>query len=172
MNEEWGVTPLYLGIIASFLQIGMVCGSLLWGLISDKKGRKLPYRLSALLGVFASISLVLSQNPYIVLVSLFFQGISLAGDLSLTGTIFLEFCPPSKRYLLTMLSLFLYSGAFGASGIAVLVVSVNSTGIQNWRVIAGIICFIGILNFIFRLKIEETPAYLYGNKNIAEAEKP
>ena len=95
----------------------------------------------------------------------------MAGDLSLSGTVFCEFCPPTKRYLLTMLSLFLSFGAISASGVALVVVYFNNTEIQNWRVIAGSISIVALLNFILRFNIQETPAYLYGNKNIIEAEK-
>ena len=171
MNEEWSVSPLYLGIIASFLQIGILCGNILWGIISDKKGRKLPYRVSGFIGLIASVCLVLSQNAYMVSVSLFCLGFSMAGDLSLSGTVFCEFCPPTKRYLLTMLSLFLSFGAISTSVIALVVVYFNNTGIENWRVIAGSICIVALLNFILRFNIQETPAYLYGNKNTIEAEK-
>lgn len=171
IKEEWNVSSLLLGLIASFFQIGLLFGNLTWGILSDKYGRKIPYRLSGFLGFIASVCLTFSLHPFMVAGSFFILGFSMAGEVSLTSSVVCEFCPPTKRYLLTLLSLFFSFGALTSSIIALIVQQLNNSGLYSWRVIVGALSIIQLLNSLARLWIKETPAYLYGIKKTKEAEE-
>ena len=171
IHEEFGVPTYQLGIFGALYQIGLLFGNIFWGFISDKKGRKLPYRLSTSLGLLSGISLTLSVSPGMIAACLFCLGFCMSGELSLTGTFLFEFCPPKNRYVLTLLSLFLSFGAITSTVISLLVEILNNTSIANWRMISGILCIVHFFITFLRFFIEETPAYLVGKGKLEEAEK-
>ena len=170
-KEEWNLTTFQIGIMGSIYQAGILVGGLFWGYISDKYGRSPAFKSTAIFGVLSSISLVTSYNNQIATVSLFTLGISMGGELILATTVFCEFCPPSKRYYLTMLSLFFSLGAILITFTALIVSITNKTNIYNWRIIVGSGCIIEMLLFIFRFYLPETPAFYISKGNIKGAEK-
>ena len=171
IQQEWNVSNLFLGFVASTFQIGLLFGSITWGVISDKHGRKLPYRLSASLAFFASVMLTFALHPFMIIAGYFILGFSMAGEVSLTSTIVCEFCPPTKRFVLTLLSLFFSFGALTSSVISLIVELANKTGIFNWRIILASLCVLEALILVSRFWIKETPAYLYGKNRHIEAEE-
>ena len=94
----------------------------------------------------------------------------MGGDLVLATTVFCEFCPPSKRYYLTTMSLFFSLGSSLIAFIALIVSITNKTNIYNWRIIIGSGCIIEILLLVFRFYLQETPAF-YISKVILQGQK-
>ena len=170
IKEEWGISNLYLGFIASSFQIGILLGNLAWGLISDKFGRKTPYRVSALLAFIGSVLQTFASDEFMMIGGYFILGFSMAGEVNLTTTIICEFCPPSKRFFLTSLSLFFSFGAIMSCFLALLIELANMSDIPNWRLIIGCLCFIQLGNCISRVWIDETPVFLFESNKIKEAE--
>ena len=158
-------------MIASLYPLGLLIGSILWGVISDKYGRMHAFKNTILVAAVSSIGLVFSPHCEIVAICLFFLAIGQAGEISLGGTVFLEFCPPSKRYYLTMMSLFLGLGAVSITLVGYLVVLMNSTNIHDWRYIIGFICIFEIVSLIFRYFMIETPAFYTSQGKFDKAEK-
>ena len=158
--EEWHVSSTILGIIASLYHVGMLFGNLTWGFTSDKKGRKLPFRLVSILGLLAGIIICASFNQYMLASGILLLGFSMSGELNLAPTVFCEFCPPSKRNLLTLLYFFLSIGAIIVSVVALIVVYLNNTQYHNWRIICASILILLILNTISKFFIQETPPFL------------
>jgi MFS family permease len=116
----------------------------------------------------ASILLTFSPNFYVVSTALTILGFGIAGELSLPSTVFYEFCPPSKRFYITLMTLFQGFGAILVSLIAYLVSLFNYTGIYNWRIIVAVGAVVGIISMIFRFFMHETPAFLITqNKQVA-----
>lgn len=171
IKEEWKISNLYLGVIASSFQVGILLGNITWGYFSDKKGRKTPYRLSSLLAFISSVILAFAVHPFMMILGLFSLGFSMAGEVNLTSTIICEFCPPSKRYVLTLLSLFFSLGAILASVIAFVVELLNESEIFSWRIIVGCLCVLQFGGLIGRMWIDETPVFLFESKKIKEAEE-
>ena len=159
-HEEWNVSSTILGIIASLYHVGMLFGNLTWGFTSDKKGRKLPFRLVSILGLLAGIIICTSVNQYMLASGILLLGFSMSGELNLAPTIFCEFCPPSKRNLLTLLYFFLSIGAIIVSVVALVVVYLNKTQYHSWRIIGGSCLMLLILNTISKIFIQETPPFL------------
>ena len=170
-KEEWNLSNFEIGIMGSVYEAGSLVGGLLWGYVSDTYGRSPAFKSTAILGTVSSICLVTSFNHETVTISLFILGISIGGELILASTVFCEFCPPSKRYYLTMMSLFFSLGSSLIAFIALIVSITNKTGIYNWRIIVGSGCIIEILILVFRFYLQETPAFYISKGNIAGAEK-
>jgi MFS family permease len=170
VQEEWGVSPVFLGIIASLYHVGMLFGNLTWGFLSDKKGRKFPFRMSSILALVSIILICSSVHPYMMCASILLLGYSLSGEMSLSATVFCEFCPPSRRHLLALLYFNISVGAILVSVIALVVVLLNHTPFYDWRIICVAILVLIVFNTILRFFIEESPPFLFRNKNFEQAE--
>lgn len=170
-HDEWGVSSVFLGIMAAFYSLGMMLGNLTWGFLSDKKGRKIPFRISSILTLTAIVMICLSIHPYMLCGSILILGYSLSGELSLSATVFCEFCPPSKRHLLALLYFNISIGAILVSIIALIVVFLNNTQFHDWRIICVTMLIVIVTSTSLRFFIEESPPFLCRNKNMEEAEK-
>ena len=160
-----------IGSIAAICSSGLLTGGIAFGIIADKFGRMYSFKISVVIAAIASIGLTLSQNYQMVAGCLFAIGFSMSGELSLGCTVFLEFCPPSKRYYLTMMSLFSSLGAVTISMVALIVAYTNTSSIHDWRYIVAFGCLCELLSVIFRCFIIETPAYYISKGDNERAEK-
>ena len=170
-KEEWGVSTLVLGIIASFYPLGLLIGSILWGVISDNYGRMHAFKATVLIATIASLGLVFSPSYQVVAACLCVLAIGESGELTLGGAVFYEFCPPSRRSQLTMLSMFLGIGSISIAVVALAITLLNNTYIYDWRYIIGFICIFEIVSLIFRYFMIETPAFYTSQGKFDKAEK-
>ena len=115
--------------------------------------------------------LVFSAHPFMVAGSLLLIGFGCGGEVSLAGIVFIEFCPPSKRYLMTFMALFWGIGATSTAAIALAVSLTNNTDIYDWRYICGCGACIEICCFITRFFLIETPAYCASKGDNVRAEQ-
>ena len=101
---------------------------------------------------------------------LFVLGIGESGEVPIGGTVFFEFCPPGKRFYMTMLSLFFGVGSTTIAVLALCVALLNNTYIYDWRFIVafGFIC--EAVSLIFRYFMIETPAFHISKGNFENAE--
>ncbi|OMJ67349.1 hypothetical protein SteCoe_35510 [Stentor coeruleus] len=170
-KEEWNLDTFTAGIVGSFMQVGLMLGSLFWGYIGNTYGRVKAFKTTAIIASAASVLLTFAPDPYVVGAGLFAMGFGLAGEISLGGTVFYEYCPPSKRYYMTLMSAFLSFGAITVTTIALLVSLYNTTGYHNWRVIVAIGSVIEIISMFFRFFMHETPAFLITQNKQSAADK-
>ena len=171
VETEWNLSTIQIGLLGSINQAGILVGSMLWGYISDKYGRSPAFKNTAIFGTISSFCLTTAYNYEITLISLFIIGICIGGELLLAAAVFHEYCPPSKRYHLTMLSIFFSLGSFSISLIAWIVSITNNTGIYDWRIIVGSGFILEFLVLLFRFSLQETPAYSMSKGDIISTEK-
>lgn len=128
------------------------------------------FKSTVIVVVIGSILLVFSPNFYTVAGALTILGFGMAGEITLAGTVFYEFCPPSKRNYLTLMSLFLSTGNITVTFTALMVSLFNTTGFYNWRVISAVGVVIEAISMIFRFFMHETPAYLISQNKQSAAD--
>ena len=129
------------------------------------------FKTTVLLATIASLGLVFSPNYQIVAACLCVLAIGESGELILGGTVFFEFCPPSQRSHMTMLSLFFGLGAISIAIVALFVALFNNTYIYDWRFIIGFGCISEVFSLVFRYFMIETPAYYVSKGHFEKAEK-
>lgn len=156
-RKEWDLSTFEAGIIGSFFQSGLLVGGIINGILSDKYGRITIFKSSVLICAFSSLCLDLSPTYEIVALCLFTLGIGTSGELTLGGTVFLEFCPPSKRYLLTLMNMFFSAGSVSIALIAFGVTYTNTTPFNDWRIIVGFGVVYEFSISFFRFFMMETP---------------
>jgi MFS family permease len=146
-------------------------GAFVWGLVGDKYGRMYAFKSTVCISTFFALMLTVSVHPGMSGVALVFLGFGIGGELSLGGTVFCEFCPPSKAYYLTVLAVFWGLGGTVSALVAFITVMTNTTSIYDWRYIVGSSFVIEVGCLIFRFFMEETPAFSILSGQVEKTEK-
>ena len=129
------------------------------------------FKSTAVIITITSGCLIFSVYYEMVAALLLILGIGAMGELSIAGTILLEYCPPSKRKYLTLLSIFSGVGIMLIAIVALLVVIFNTSSINDWRYIVGFGFLLEVVSLIFRFFMVETPAFCISKGNYERAEK-
>ncbi|KAI6042382.1 major facilitator superfamily domain-containing protein [Pisolithus marmoratus] len=153
--------------------VGLLIGSVVWGVGSDIWGRRWSFNFTLLItGVFA---LAAGASPYYltlcILLGLLSTGVG--GNLTVDPTIFLEYVPTSHQYLLTVLSIWQAIGQVVGTLVAWPLISDYScpsnsatcpaSSNKGWRyclfTMGAVIMVIWILRF-FVFNLQESPKFL------------
>ena len=149
-EEEFDVSTLELGLMASSFSFGLLLSATITGIISDKFGRNYGFKQSVIIGAVSTYILLFSFNPGMVCASLFLVGLGVGGEISLGGVVFIEFCPPTKRHLTALMGISWGIGAILTSVFAYVIQMVNNTGFRDWRLIIAFSCIVLSVSAFFR----------------------
>jgi putative MFS transporter len=158
-REDFGLSGIEVGLLGACFPFGLMVGAFVWGVTGDRYGRMYAFKTTVVIATIFSLILTVSVHPAMSAICLFFLGAGMGGELSLGGTVFCEFCPPSKLYYLTRMATFWGAGGTLSALVALIVVLTNNTGISSWRFIVGSAFVVELLCMIFRFSLEETPAF-------------
>ena len=170
-KAEWSLTNVEIGLMGSCFPAGLMLGALVWGVIGDRYGRMYSFKNTVILASIASTCLLFSIDFIMACASLLFLGMGMGGELALAGTVFCEFCPPSKMYYLTIMAVFWGAGGTYAALAAFVVSLSNSSSIHNWRLIVAACCLVEFLCLVFRFFMKETPEYGLQKGQVEKAEE-
>ncbi|XP_059183085.1 solute carrier family 22 member 13-like [Centropristis striata] len=149
----------------SISMAGVLVGSLVYGAISDRFGRRFAFLLSLLLTLLFGVGSAFSPNVYVYMVLKFFSSTSGVVIQINASVMAIEWTGPSKAALCTTVILTLFSiGLTLLPGIAYL--------IQNWRILqmvlfSPLLIFLGI-SYCF---LPESPRWLLTQGRKEEAQK-
>ncbi|MFI1330757.1 MFS transporter [Streptomyces sp. NPDC020845] len=155
LGSAFGIDEGRIGWALSAVALGMIPGSLVWGPLSDRTGRRNVCLWSlAAYGVIALIS-AFSPNFTILMVTRFLSGLALAGIYTVTFPYFLELLPSRLRGRAAVyLSIGWPIGVLLAVGVTQLV------GGLGWHVVAMASALAGIWVFAIRAWVPESPYWL------------
>ncbi|RFU26529.1 hypothetical protein B7463_g9799, partial [Scytalidium lignicola] len=156
------------------LYIALLVGALFWGMSADIIGRKFAFNFSLLISAVFAIAAG-GASSYVgwcslVAVSAFGSG----GNLVLDTTVFLEYLPPNKQWLLTLLACWWGVGQFVAGVMAWgfmpnfscpsdLSVPCTKENNMGWRYLfytSGVLVFLMSIARVLVIRFHETPKYL------------
>ncbi|ORY48172.1 MFS general substrate transporter [Rhizoclosmatium globosum] len=186
IRREFGLSESEMGVGSTFVFLGMMIGSAMWGILSDVIGRK-PALLSPLDHFFVWVlgcqCAIISPFYW----RLFWMGTGVGGNLPVDGSLFLEFIPSSHGNLMTLLSLFWPVGQLFTASIAWKLIPIGScpsdlsspcdiSGGQNWawRATLRILAVSTVAMVIARLlcvKMLESPKFLLSVGRPDDAER-
>jgi len=165
------------------LYVGLLLGALFWGLTADIIGRKYSFNLSLLIcSVFAIVSGACENYgllAFFIAVSAFGGG----GNLILDTTVFLEYLPSNKQWLLTLLAAWWGVGQMVAGLVAwpfmsnyscLDVATCTKANNMGWRYefyTCGAIVFVMSIARVTVVRLKETPKYLLGQGKDEEVVK-
>jgi len=153
---EWSLSPLQAGYLGTAIFLGMLAGAWFWGAISDRIGRKLGFQLTVLIdSVFGFIS-ALSPSYIFLMITRALTGFGVGGTLPVDYSIFAEYLPRKERgRWLVLLESFWALGTLVVAGLAWLVVPR-----LGWRPLLAISAIPGLVIFLIRRYVPESPRYL------------
>jgi len=167
--KSWGISLIQVGQINSMFFIGMFCGGLLGGVVSDKLGRKKGFLIS--ISIFSVFSIIngLAANFSIFLLGRFFTGIGVASLIIIATPYLLEMLPRDNRGKWQAIAV--GAGCIAIPIVGIIVKLVIPLGSESWR----IVYFIGglglIAAFLGIFWLKESPRWLVSQGKISEAEK-
>ena len=165
MRAEYGMTARMVALFPLTALTGTTIGSVMWGLLSDRVGRRAAILLASILFMATSICGFMPSFRWNLFMC-FIMGISAGGMLPIVYALMTESMPAHKRGWLVVLhgGLGTVGGYLLASGLATLLEPQFS-----WRILwfAGLPT--GLLMLVLNRWIPESPRFLLERGRIAEA---
>lgn len=156
IGQEWQLTNEQKGLLGTAIFLGMLAGAWIWGRVSDLWGRKIGFVSTvAVDSVFGLASAFAPGFGWLVALRAL-TGFGVGGTLPVDYAIFSEYLPAKKRgRYLVLLESFWALGYILAAGLAWVIVPR-----LGWRWLLGISAVPGLIIFLIRRYIPESPRFL------------
>jgi putative MFS transporter len=166
-QAAWNLSGFSLGLIGSAALMGSFVGSLFWGRLADRIGRRSIFQVTILwYSVFVALTAA-SWNPVSLFAFRFLSGVGLGGMLVVDPTLLSEYLPPQVRgRFLVFLDFFWPIGNLIALGLAYYFLEVAGGA---WRPLFLVAAVPAFLAFISRTLVPESPYYLARKGRAQEA---
>jgi MFS transporter, AAHS family, benzoate transport protein len=163
----WGVTPGTAGAVASFALVGVLCGSLVAGTLTDLLGRRRLFMAS--IGVFSLAMLACALAPSFgaFAVSRFVAGLGIGGLLPTAVALTSEFAAPARRS--RILGAVLTGPPVGGLLASAVAVATVADGGFRWVYGVGVLPLLLVPVALWLLP--ESPAFLRARGRTAEADR-
>ncbi len=156
IGEEWNLSAGQKALLATAIFLGMLMGAYIWGRIADTRGRKIGFISTIAIDSIFGLASAFSPSFAWLVVLRGLTGFGVGGTLPVDYAIFAEYLPANKRgRYLVLLESFWALGYLLAAGLAWLIVPR-----LGWRWLLAISALPGLIIFIIRRSIPESPRYL------------
>ncbi len=167
----WKLSGSQIGLLGSISLVSALIGSVIFGRIADRFGRKTVYGVEAMIMAGAAILSAFSPDFTWLLVSRFILGIGIGGDYPVSAVIMSEYSNKKDRgklvsLVFSMQALGLIAGPLVALGL----LGLNIPQDLSWRLMLGIGAIPALMVIYLRRKIPESPrftAQVLGNEEKA-----
>ncbi|MBB5253689.1 MFS transporter [Sulfurisphaera ohwakuensis] len=156
--KEFSLTSAELGLLVSSSLIGMIPGSIIFGYLADKIGRKRLMGFDLLFFLVFGILTAISNSFTSLFLSRLFLGFGIGGDYPISSTIMSEFSPSLSRgkYLVGSVSMYWIGTAISA----LFTLLFLPTGEYFWRYVFLVGAIISLPIVLLRIKLIESPRWL------------
>lgn len=160
------------GIAASAYLAGAVLGALFFGWLTDRLGRKRLFFITLAVYLVATAATALSWNVWSFALFRFLTGAGIGGEYTAINSTIQELIPARHRGFtdLVINGSFWIGAALGAAGAIVLLDPALFAPDTGWRLAFFTGAALGVVIFIMRLWIPESPRWLIIHGRSAEAE--
>jgi MFS family permease len=160
------------GIAASAYVAGAVLGAIFFGWLTDRLGRKKLFFITLAVYLVATAATAFTWNLWTFLVCRFITGAGIGGEYTAINSTIQELIPARYRGWtdLVINGSFWVGAAIGAIGSIVLLDPAVLGGDLGWRAAFLIGAVLGIVVFLMRMWIPESPRWLMTHGRVAEAE--
>ncbi|XP_023704096.1 facilitated trehalose transporter Tret1 [Cryptotermes secundus] len=149
--------------IGSLMFVGFLCGTPIFGYISDKFGRKVAGLLIAVPAIISWLVIILCSSIHLIFVARFLSGLSTGGVLLLVPIYVGEICEDSIRGTLGS-----YLAIFGNIGVLFSYVIGSYTLYHDFAIICLSLPVLFLVTFLW---MPETPIYLLRKGEVKEAKR-
>ena len=160
------------GIAASAYVAGAVLGAILFGWLTDRLGRKKLFFITLAVYLVATAATAFTWNLWSFVICRFVTGAGIGGEYTAINSTIQELIPARYRGWtdLVINGSFWIGAAIGAVGSIVLLDPAVLGGDLGWRAAFMIGAVLGVVVFLMRMWIPESPRWLMTHGRIAEAE--
>jgi len=165
LRREYGISTTEASLLALFAMIGTTVGSVLWGILADRLGRRGSILLASLIFVSTGICGTMPAFKW-NLCMCFFMGLSAGGMLPIVFALLAEMIPSRHRGWISVLL-----GGLGTVG-GYLAASGAAAGLEpmfSWRILWLLNVPTGLLVILLRRFIPESPRFLLHEGRVDEA---
>jgi putative MFS transporter len=166
MGKEYGIPPKLAWLLVLFAMVGTTVGSVLWGIMGDKLGRRGSILLASLIFVSTSICGTMPAFKWNLFMC-FVMGLSAGGLLPIVFALLAEMTPARHRGWLLVLM-----GGIGSAG-GYLAASGAATWLEpifSWRILWLLNLPTGLLVILLSRFIPESPRFLLHEGRLEEAQ--
>jgi MFS transporter, putative metabolite:H+ symporter len=165
LRREYGISTSEASLLALFAMIGTTVGSILWGILADRLGRRGSILLASLIFISTDICGTMPAFKW-NLCMCFFMGMSAGGMLPIVFALLAEIIPARHRGWISVLigGLGSVGGYLAASGAAAALEPIFS-----WRILWLLNVPTGLLVILLRRYIPESPRFLLHEGRVDEA---
>jgi MFS family permease len=162
-----------IGIVGSAYLAGAVLGALFFGWLTDRLGRKKLFFITLAVYLVATGATALTFNLWTFALCRFFTGAGIGGEYAAINSTIQELVPARVRGWtdLVINGSFWIGAAIGAAGSIVLLDPAIIDPEIGWRLAFFIGAALGVVVFVMRMWIPESPRWLMTHGRAAEAER-
>lgn len=164
LTSEFGLGPVWVGLIGASSMIGMFVGSLVCGRLTDVIGRKVMFTITIIVFIVGSILQFFVADALQLLILRLVLGIAIGADYPIAAAYLAELAPKKHRgSMLSSMTLFWWSGY-----VVSFVVGYAMSGLP-WRWILVTSAVPAIIILLLRLGFPESPRWLMSKGRGADA---
>jgi putative MFS transporter len=165
MGAEWSLGAAKKGLLATAIFVGMFVGALFWGRLADRIGRKGAFVATIAVDSIFGLASAFAPSFPVFLALRALTGFGVGGTLPVDYGMFTEYVPAQDRgKRLVLLESFWALGTVAAAGMAWLIVPR-----LGWRALFAVSAVPGLLLFLVRSSVPESPRFLLASGRGGEA---
>jgi putative MFS transporter len=158
IKSDFHPSPALVGLVGAAATGGMLFGSLIFGNLTDRFGRRTMYLLDLLFFVVFTLLAAISPNMVLLIIFRFLLGIGLGADYPISSTLTAEFAPTRRRGTLLVMTIAFWQ--VGAVVSYLVSLALLNTGPDAWRWMLATGAIPALLVMWGRRSIPESPRWL------------
>ncbi|MFD7504337.1 MFS transporter [Streptomyces sp. NPDC059850] len=169
-DDDLALSSSALGIVGAVSLIGLFLGSLVFGPITDRIGRRVMYTADLLAMIVASAVSLWVDTGWQLIVLRFIVGLAVGADYPIATSLLTEWMPRKYRgAMIGLLSLVWLTGAVVAYLVGYVLTTFYGDGSWRWMLASGAV--FGVIVLALRLGAHESPRWLITKGRVEEARR-
>jgi putative MFS transporter len=159
LTIQWNLSPVAAGALGSAVFLGMMFGAYFGGIISDAYGRKAIFLWAIFWTTLVGIANALAPEQVTFIILRILIGLGLGASVPTDLSVLLEFVPRNHRGIfMGLMNIFWSAGAIYVCVLAWATLTTLDVTVA-WKYFVGLSAIPGILIFISRLLVPESPRF-------------
>jgi MFS transporter, putative metabolite:H+ symporter len=171
LTGQWSLNSTEQAFVIGAAFLGEMIGSVALAPLADRFGRRILFQVNLISYAVLSLATALSPDLTVFLVLRVLTGIGLGAELTLVDTYLAELLPTARRGRLMAWSYTLGLVAVPVAGVLSKVLAGTVFGVHGWRWLLVLAAVGGIVVWLLRRHLPESPRWLAATGRLAEADQ-